>query len=651
MNNNGNYGIGLYSSSNSNTVMNNIANSNGFGIFLIGSTNNDIINNTFNSNGGNGVHLSSNSNDNTIHGNTINSNNQNGVYSSSSNNNEIVNNTISYNGPLASYTAGIYFLSCYSTYIINNTITLNQDGIYSGSNYNTIIYRNNISDNINEGIHLVQGSHDNSIINNTIYSNNYNGIYFEFYLEPCNNNTITMNNISANTLRGICLVSSVDNKIGMNTISSNTDGINLTDSSNRNLITSNDLFSNTNYGIHLGSSSNNEIIDNNMTGNNYGVSLDSSSDNNLLYHNNFKNDAYNASDSGNNQWDNGLEGNWWAGWADNPDVTDADGNGICEQSYSSNGVIDNKPLFYENNDRVLVDDPWFWFIQSGVNFAEPGWTVYATSSTYLENVTINKTLTVIGEGRNTTIIDARGNESVVLVDSSSYVNVSGFTVRNGTYGFHLNNSNYCVLEDNNAVNNTYGIYLGSIGYPSYYNTIINNIVNNNTRGIELYFSNINIISNNTIKSNNNDGILLTTCEYNIIDENTINNNGQGIVFNSSSNNTISNNTITLSYNYEGIRINAGSNDNKIVNNNISSNTIGIYVTQSSNIESKIIQFYTTIMVFIHIIPRRLSDIMIFPTTITTVSGRFIIQMPSLVIIQLLITVMQVFRTCYFPMEL
>jgi parallel beta-helix repeat protein len=361
----------------------------------------------------------------------------------------------------------------------------------------------------------------------------------------------------------------VDNKIGMNNISSNIDGINLTGSSNRNLITSNDLYNNTNYGITLGSSDENRIIDNTMIDNDFGASLNSSSDNNTLYHNNFKNDVYNASDSGsNNQWDNGLEGNWWAGWADNPAVNDTDGDGICEQSYSGTNFNDSKPLFYEDNDRVLVDDPWFWFIQSGVNFAESGWTVYATSSTYLENVAINKTVTVIGEDRNSTIIDARGSESVISIYSTSYVNVSGFTVRNATNGFHLTNSDYNVIANNNISNNTEGIFLHNL---SGNDTIIeNNIITGNNVGIEARNYASPTIQYNTISYNQYIGILNLYFSNSIIGNNTMINNGVGIRNDIHSNASINNNTISGG----NIGIGCGSSSPIITYNNISFNSWG-----------------------------------------------------------------------------
>jgi parallel beta-helix repeat protein len=336
----------------------------------------------------------------------------------------------------------------------------------------------------------------------------------------------------------------------------------------------------------MSSCNNNKIIDNNLQNSNYGAYL-TSSNNNILYHNNLKgNTLGNGRDDATNDWDNGLEGNWWD---DNPNPGDADGNGIYEVPYSGTGFTDNYPLANEDNDRVLVDDPWFWFIQSGVNFAEPGWIVYATSSTYLENVTIDKTLTVIGEDKSSTIIDARGSESVVLVECTSYVNVSGFTVKNGSNGYYLNNSNYCILEDNNITtningvniikspniivknntisNDAFGIYL----FDSNYTEINNNDINNCTGGVSTYKSSNITIEYNTMSYNA--GGIRSNYSSSIVRYNDISYNVDGIAEIYYSNTTMGNNTITHN-NHAGIT-NAVYSNITIDNNSISFNQIGV----------------------------------------------------------------------------
>ena len=51
------------------------------------------------------------------------------------------------------------------------------------------------------------------------------------------------------------------------------------------------------------------------------------------------------------------------------------------------------------------------------------------SGTYYENVVVNKSINIIGEDRNTTIIDGVGSGNGVNV-TADYVTISGFTVQN-----------------------------------------------------------------------------------------------------------------------------------------------------------------------------------------------------------------------------
>jgi len=54
-------------------------------------------------------------------------------------------------------------------------------------------------------------------------------------------------------------------------------------------------------------------------------------------------------------------------------------------------------------------------IQDGVNTVATGGTVYVAAGTYYEHVSIGKPLTLLGEDRETTIIDGSGTGTVVYV--------------------------------------------------------------------------------------------------------------------------------------------------------------------------------------------------------------------------------------------
>jgi nitrous oxidase accessory protein NosD len=76
---------------------------------------------------------------------------------------------------------------------------------------------------------------------------------------------------------------------------------------------------------------------------------------------------------------------------------------------------------------IIVPDD-YPTIQAAINSANNGDTVFVRSGTYYENVVVNKTLNLIGENRNSTIVDGNNTGNVVTLVSNN-VNVCGFTFR------------------------------------------------------------------------------------------------------------------------------------------------------------------------------------------------------------------------------
>lgn len=152
------------------------------------------------------------------------------------------------------------------------------------------------------------------------------------------------------------------------------------------------------------------------------------------------------------------------------------------------------------------------YIQGLIDNASAGDTIYILSGIYYENIIINKSISLIGEDKNTTIIDGSNNGKVVSI-SADWVNISGFTIQNS--------------------GNRYSNYDSGLFLKSNNNTISNNIITDNSGGGGIYqfyeyISSGNIITGNTI-SNNNYGIHLLSSPHNIISGNTISNNGNGII--------------------------------------------------------------------------------------------------------------------------
>ena len=216
-------------------------------------------------------------------------------------------------------------------------------------------------------------------------------------------------------------------------------------------------------------------------------------------------------------------------------------------------------------------------IRSAINDANTGDTIFVFNGTYYENVTLNKSINLMGKDKKNTIIDGGGIEDFVVYISAHWVNVSRFTIRNsgtnGGKGIRISSKSNTISQ-NILTNNGDGIYVASSN-----NMITENIIKNNSNfGISLSSSN-NIISKNNIYNNNESygGIWIwKDCNNNVISENFISENNDAISIWVSSNNTITGNIIQT-VNDTGIALQHLSNYNAISYNIIRNNRDGIVI--------------------------------------------------------------------------
>src|SRR6056297_2117708 len=86
------------------------------------------------------------------------------------------------------------------------------------------------------------------------------------------------------------------------------------------------------------------------------------------------------------------------------------------------------------NDTIYVDDDGtadYTSIQDAVDVAIDGDTVYVYSCKYEEHVVISsKSITLQGEDKDSTIIDAGGDGTALFINATHDVSVSGFTFQN-----------------------------------------------------------------------------------------------------------------------------------------------------------------------------------------------------------------------------
>jgi len=233
----------------------------------------------------------------------------------------------------------------------------------------------------------------------------------------------------------------------------------------------------------------------------------------------------------------------------------------------------------------IVDDDGpadFQGIQEAINAANQGDTIFVLSGTYYENIVLNKSVAIIGESKETTIIDGSETGTVVYVNHHN-IQISRFTIqRSGTQAFDsgifLSRTENITVDTNSIINNRDGIRTQTPGSV----VLKENVLTNNTIGIEIvYSSNVRVQSNRVVNSAHY-GISLWHSNVSTVTENTVINDGyNGIRVASSNCNIISQNIIAN--NNQGIRL-GNAHGNTIYHNAVSNNTMQVVLDEPFNNE-------------------------------------------------------------------
>ncbi|KYK32237.1 MAG: hypothetical protein AYK22_01775 [Thermoplasmatales archaeon SG8-52-3] len=243
---------------------------------------------------------------------------------------------------------------------------------------------------------------------------------------------------------------------------------------------------------------------------------------------------------------------------------------MCSTSQVTSQKMENysslifKKIIYVDDDNIY--GPWngteehpYRYIRDGIINSTNGDFVFVYNGIYNETIKINKSISLVGENKNSTIIDGSYNQEIINLTKDN-IKLINFTIRN------------------------------SGGNP--YNSAIRINSNNSlVKKCEIYRSKVGILLNNNIK--------------NTIDNCTFYKNGQGILFDSSDSNFISgcvfthnsigvqfekskNNNISYCYTYEN-GISFYLNDSKEINIyqcNISDNSVnlgGVFIENSFDV--------------------------------------------------------------------
>jgi|PlaIllAssembly_1097288.scaffolds.fasta_scaffold77547_2 parallel beta-helix repeat protein len=128
-------------------------------------------------------------------------------------------------------------------------------------------------------------------------------------------------------------------------------------------------------------------------------------------------------------------------------------------------------------------------IQDAIDAANPGDTVFVfdDSSPYHETLLVHTSLSLIGEKKETTIIDALNTSDIVNITADN-VTIRGFTLQNSNESGVIINSDNNIITENIFLSTCYGVRTGIVspltGLRN--NTMSNNLVDSCGMGIALW---------------------------------------------------------------------------------------------------------------------------------------------------------------------
>jgi parallel beta-helix repeat protein len=240
----------------------------------------------------------------------------------------------------------------------------------------------------------------------------------------------------------------------------------------------------------------------------------------------------------------------------------------------TNNTVYGKPVYYYKN-------------QTNINIPlDAGQVLLANcTKTEIDNFNLSRTSSgmVLGFCENITVKNCRfykNKKDGILIYKSNYTKaVNNICNQNGVFGIYIYHSNNLLIKENNCSINNAGIMVSESRNSVFENNIFMQNIN---YGINFYWDIwYNRICNNTFIDNYN-GISADLIFWNEIDNNTYKSNRRnGLIIDRSENNVISNSSFTDNI-FNGLFFTTGSEKNKIYNNHVEKNGIGIEFSDQNN---------------------------------------------------------------------
>lgn len=256
------------------------------------------------------------------------------------------------------------------------------------------------------------------------------------------------------------------------------------------------------------------------------------------------------------------------------------------------------PLQTVAGSRVIKVPEDYPKIQLAIDAANTGDTIKVASGTYFENVRVTKSLNLIGEGPENTVITPRETDGTAIITVvkvlADNVEIRGFTVRDGTTGVLLWYSSGTLLRNNVMSDNkwNFGVWGESLshfahdidssnmvnGKPVYY------WLNRQGKQVPIDAGYVAIVNSTdiTVKdvelTRNVQGVLLVNAKHSLIENVTMLGNDEGIVLRTSNENTVIMNKL-IAIDWHALYL-VSSNNNTLTENTIANGTFGV-VTHNS----------------------------------------------------------------------